>query len=71
MNGSRPSEGRIELCSGEGVWGTVAAVPTFSNAAARVVCKRLGYTDECKFDKIIIMEQKKTVLVTTFGAYYV
>ena len=52
VNGSRPTEGRVEICEGS-VWGTVASVVTaFDGAAARVVCRQLGYSDECKTDII-------------------
>ena len=48
VNGSRPTEGRVEICSG-GVWGTIAnVVSAFNKAAAQVVCRQLGYTDKCK-----------------------
>lgn len=49
VNGSRVTEGRVEVCSG-GVWGTIAGVTTrFDNTAAQVACRQLGYTDKCEY----------------------
>ena len=47
VNGTLPSEGRVELCL-SGIWGTVADDGWDKNAA-RVVCNQLGYASECKF----------------------
>ena len=46
MNGSIPSEGRIEICL-EGVWGTITGIG-FDILDAKVACKQLGYDPRCK-----------------------
>ena len=46
VNGSRPGEGRVELCL-SGIWGTVADDGWDKNSA-RVVCNQLGYSSECE-----------------------
>ena len=43
VNGSSPSEGRVEVCL-NGVWGTVTD-DAFGNNDAKVVCRQLGYID--------------------------
>ncbi|KAF7990581.1 hypothetical protein HCN44_000386 [Aphidius gifuensis] len=42
VNGSSPSEGRVEIRH-HGVWGTICD-DDFSNANAKVICNSLGYT---------------------------
>ena len=53
LNGTVPSEGRVEVCI-EGIWGTVAD-DFWDNRDARVVCGQLGYSTRCKC--IIYSEQ--------------
>ena len=58
VNGSTPSEGRVEVCL-NGVWGTVTD-DYFSNNDAKVVCRQLGYVDsECIY---IIIKFKPSVV---------
>ena len=51
VNGSRPTEGRIEVCFGE-VWGTIADA-LLDKTSALVVCRQLGYSDKCQYDSIV------------------
>lgn len=49
VNGSVPSEGRVEVCSGE-VWGSISAFPGYRwlFAEAEVTCRQLGLPWQCK-----------------------
>ena len=46
VNGSVPTEGRLEVCYG-GVWGTITSI-NFDHNDARVACRQLGYDSDCK-----------------------
>ena len=50
LNGTVPSEGRVEACIG-GIWGTVAD-DFWDNRDARVVCGQLGYSSRCKYSSV-------------------
>lgn len=47
VGGTSPQEGRVEVCYG-GAWGTVTDFD-FNIADARVVCRQLGYNDNCEY----------------------
>lgn len=47
VGGTGPQEGRVEVCYG-GAWGTVTDFG-FNIADARVVCRQLGYNDNCEY----------------------
>lgn len=51
VNGSTPSEGRVEVCVG-GVWGTVTD-DYFGNIDARVVCRQLGYLESESTNELV------------------
>ena len=53
LNGTVPSEGRVEVCIGK-IWGTVAS-DFWDNRDARVVCGQLGYSTRCKYSIIILL----------------
>jgi deleted-in-malignant-brain-tumors protein 1 len=43
VNGTKISEGRVELCIA-GVWGTIVGDYYFNNKAASVICRQLGFS---------------------------
>ena len=48
VDGNNMFEGRVEICR-DGVWGTVTEFG-WNFADARVTCRQLGYSSECKHD---------------------
>ena len=46
VDGHSSNEGRVELCS-NGVWTTIRA-DNWDYNDARVVCRQLGYDDQCE-----------------------
>ena len=54
MNGSRPHEGRVEICFNE-TWGTVcdqiSRYYSWNHSQADIVCKQLGYSQAGKMSE--------------------
>ena len=42
------NEGRVEICT-DGIWMTINTRYTWSYDEAKVVCRQLGYYDQCKY----------------------
>ena len=51
--GVEGNEGRLEVCQ-HGIWGTVCE-DLFSRVDARVVCRNLGYSEECEYVQCVGM----------------
>ena len=50
VGGNVPYEGRVEMCSKYGDWGTIS-ITYWDEDNAAVVCRELGYRDGGGFDK--------------------
>ena len=46
VDGNSASEGRVELCT-DGIWTTIRD-DNWDYRDARVVCRQLGYDDQCE-----------------------
>ena len=51
-DGVSGNEGRLEVCQ-HGIWGTVCE-DIFSRVDARVVCRNLGYSEQC--ESVVVYE---------------
>ena len=47
-DGTTSNEGRVEICL-DGVWGVIADL-TWGTDEAKVTCRKLGFTDACKYE---------------------